>query len=65
MIKGNGIAALIGLMFFYAVVFGSIAYSAKTDPVGHEPAVASDVGIVGHERAYGAVHGIVIGPHGN
>jgi hypothetical protein len=62
MIKGNSFIALIGLMFFYVAVFGGIAFSAKTDPVGHEPAVGADVGIVGHERAYGAVHGIVIPP---
>ena len=65
MIKGNGFIALIALMFFYVAVFGGIAYSAKTDPVGHEPAVGTDVGVVGHERAYGAVHGIVIPPFGN
>ena len=62
MIKGNSFIALIGLMFFYAAVFGSIAYSAKTDPVGHEAVVGADVGVVGHERAYGAVHGVVIPP---
>jgi hypothetical protein len=65
MIKGNGFAVLIGLLLFYATVFGGIAYSAKTDPVGHEPTVGADVGIIGHERAYGAVHGIVIPPFRN
>jgi hypothetical protein len=61
MIKGNGVAVLIGLLIFYAAVFGGIVYSAKIDPVGREPAV----GVVGHERAYGAVHGIVIPPFSN
>lgn len=65
MIKGNGVAVLIGLLIFYAAVFGGIVYSAKTDPVGREPAVGADVGVVGHERAYGAVHGIVIPPFSN
>jgi hypothetical protein len=65
MIKGNSLIALIGLLVFYVAVFGGIAYSAKTDPVGHEPAVGVDVGIVGHERPYGAVHGIVIPPFNN
>jgi hypothetical protein len=49
-------------MFFYVAVFGGIAYSAKTDPIGHEQAVGVGVGVIGHERAYGAVHGIVIPP---
>jgi hypothetical protein len=47
MIKGNGFAVLIGLLLFYVDVFGGIAYSAKTDPFGHEPTVGAGVGIVG------------------
>lgn len=62
MIKGNTFFALVALMLLYVAVFGGIAYSAKTDPVGHEPAVDVDVGVIGHERAYGAVHRIVIPP---
>jgi hypothetical protein len=62
MIKGNTFFALVALMLLYVAVFGGIAYSAKTDPVGHEAAVDVDVGVIGHERAYGAVHGIVIPP---
>jgi hypothetical protein len=62
MIKGNSFIALIGLLLFYVAVFGGIAYSAKTDPVGHESAIGADIGVIGHERAYGAVHGIVIPP---
>jgi hypothetical protein len=65
MIKGSNFVTLVGLAFFYAAVFGGIAYSAKTDPVGHEPAVGDGVGVIGHERAYGAVHGIVIPPFGH
>jgi hypothetical protein len=62
MTKGKSLLALIGVTFFYAAVFGGLAYSAKTDPVGREPSVGVDIGIVGHESAYGAVHGIVIPP---
>jgi len=60
MTKGNTLLAVFGVTFFYAAVLGGLAYSAKTDPVGHEPAV--DVGVLSHEQAYGAVRGIVIPP---
>ena len=62
MTKGNVFLTLIGLAFLYAVVFGGLEHAAKTDPVGREPAIGVDAGVIGHEPAYGAVHGIVIPP---
>ena len=65
MTKGNTLLVLIGLVFFYAAVFGGLEHAAKTDPIGHEPAIDVAPGVVGHEPAYGAIHGIIIPPLGH
>ena len=65
MTKGNTLLVLIGLAFFYAAVFGGLEHAAKTDPIGRAPATGVDSDVVGHEPAYGAIHGIVIPPLGD
>ena len=62
--RTNIIATWVGVVATLVLVFGGITYANKSDPVGHVIANESDRGIVvGHESAYGAVHGIVIYPY--
>jgi hypothetical protein len=49
MISGSTVGIWLGIFVFVAIVLGGVEHAGRTDPIGHE-------------SAYGAVHGIVIPP---